>query len=188
MGKASEIDALKTMDEALSALESPQARNRVLSWAWNKFSSEPKPADDFDERGKPRTSKKRSKKKISSAKGKSKASLSMVKDLNLKPKGKKSLDEFVDAKRPTSYYEKSTISAYYLKEELKLSAISANHIYTCFKHMKWRIPADFFNTLAYTASQYGWLDTSNREDVKVTTMGENLVEHDLPKVKGSKKK
>ena len=112
----------------------------------------------------------------------------MVRDLNLKPKGKKTLDEFVESKKPSSYYEKSTVATYYLKHELSLSAISANHIFTCFKHMKWRVPADLFNTLAYTASQYGWLDTSNGEDIKVTTMGENLVEHDLPKGKGSKKK
>lgn len=193
MGKVNEIDALKTIDEALSGLEDPHAQNRVLSWAWNKFSSEPRPsADDISKPGMPRVGRKRSKKKPSNAKGrsrgKSKASLSMVRDLNLKPKGKKTLDEFVESKKPSSYYEKSTVATYYLKHELSLSAISANHIFTCFKHMKWRVPADLFNTLAYTASQYGWLDTSNGEDIKVTTMGENLVEHDLPKGKGSKKK
>jgi hypothetical protein len=53
--------------------------------------------------------------------------------------------------------------------------------------MKWRIPADLFNTLAYTASHYGWLDTSNYQALKVTTMGENLLEHDLPKKKDFKK-
>jgi len=193
MGNASEIDVLKTIDGALSNLEDPEARNRVLSWAWNKFSTTPPPlVDDPSGVGKSRTGKSGVKKKPSGAKakgkGKSKASLSLVKDLNFKPKGKKPFDEFIGTKKPSSYYEKSTISAYYLKHELSISAISANHIFTCFKHMNWRVPANLLNTLAYTASRYGWLDTSNREDIKVTTMGENLVEHDLLPKKDSKKK
>lgn len=192
MGKVSEIDALKAIDDALSGLDDPEARNRVLAWAWKKFSSKPAPAADEDlESAETTTTTKKPKKKASGAKGKvkgkAKASLALVKDLNLKPKGKKSLDQFVEGKKPSSHYKKCTVSVYYLKHELSLSAITESHVYTCFKHMKWRIPANLSNTLAYTSSHHGWLDTSNLQDIKVTTMGENLVEHDLPKGKGSKK-
>jgi hypothetical protein len=94
----------------------------------------------------------------------------------------------VGEKKPNSIYEKCTVAAYYLKHVLGLKAVSANHIFTCFKHVKWRVPADLLNSLSYTASQYGWLDTSDRQSVNVSTMGENLIEHDLPRVKSSSKK
>lgn len=192
MEQVSEIDALKVIDETLSGLDNQDARNRVLAWAWDKFSSKPGPAADEDqEPTEAATRTKRPKKKThgASAKGKRKAkrSLTMVKDLNLKPESTESLDEFVEIKKPSSYYEKCTVSAYYLKHELSVARITEDHVYTCFKHMNWRIPADLSNTLAFTASRYGWLDTSNLQDIRVTTKGENLVEHDLPKGKGSKK-
>jgi hypothetical protein len=192
MTKIGEIDALRAVDDALSGLEDSGARNRVLAWAWDKFSSKPAPSTVADQEvAKDTLEGRKFQKEPSSAKGKAKSkakgSLGMVKDLNLKPKDKTSLDEFIEKKKPTSYYEKCATLVYYLKNELCLPNVTENHVYSCFKHMKWRIPADLSNTLAYTASQYGWLDTSNLQDVKVTTMGENLVEHDLPKKKGSKK-
>lgn len=193
MGNVSEIDALKTIDEALFGLTDADARNRVLEWAWKKFSSHLAPPIDKDTKVPPSGKRKKLARKASGPKGKGKTkakakpSLSLVKDLNLKPEGKKSLDEFSDIRKPNSHYEKSTVAAYYLKHELDLPAITESHVYTCFKHMKWRVPANLSNTLAYTASHFGWLDTSNLQDIKVTTMGENLVEHDLPKKKGPKK-
>jgi hypothetical protein len=191
MGTISEIDALKAIDDSLSALDDLEARNRILEWACKKFSSKPVPPVA----GEPTASaigtvKTKSKKVGSGAKSKSKAkpSLSMVKDLNLKPNGKPSLDDFVEQKKPISHYEKCTVCTYFLKHELNLDAISESHVFTCLKHMKWRIPANLSNTLAYTASQYGWLDTSDLQKIRITTMGENLVEHDLPKKKATKSK
>jgi hypothetical protein len=165
-----------------------------MSWAWKKFVSTHIPAasDETDGHTHPAKGTKRkakgSSKANSKTKNKVKMPLSMARDLNLKPKGKKSFDDFVDEKKPNSIYEKSTVAAYYLKHELGLPAISASHIFTCFKHMKWRVPADLLNSLAYTASQYGWLDTGDRENINVSTMGENLIEHDLPRTKTTKKK
>src|SRR5574337_148962 len=111
MGSVSEIDALKAIDEALDGLTDPDARNRVLRWAWQKFSSQPAPPNDKNnELPEPSEKRKKSKRKAFGAKGKGKAkaktkpSLSIVKDLNLKPKGKKSLDEFSDIKKPNSHY------------------------------------------------------------------------------------
>lgn len=194
VGKIGEIDALKAIDDALSGLDDPTAQERVLSWAWKKFSSThtPAAADETDGPAHPAKGNKRtatrSSKARDKAKNKVKAPLSMARDLNLKPKGKKSFDDFVDEKKPNSIYEKCTVAAYYLKHELGSPAVSASHIFTCFKHMKWRVPADLLNSLAYTASHYGWLDTSDRENINVSTMGENLIEHDLPAAKTPKKK
>ncbi len=193
MGKISEIDALKAVDDALSGLDDSTVRERVLSWAWKKFTATHTPAaDETDGRAHTAKGTKRKATRSTKAKGKAKnkvkAPLSMARDLNLKPKGKKSFDDFVDEKKPNSIYEKCTVAAYYLKHELELPAVSSNHIFTCFKHMTWRVPADLLNSLAYTASHYGWLDTSDRENINVSTMGENLIEHDLPATKTPKKK
>lgn len=194
VGKISEIDALKAVDDALSGLDDSTVRERVLSWAWKKFAATHTPAatDETDGRAHPAKGTKRKATRSTKAKGKAKnkvkAPLSMARDLNLKPKGKKSFDDFADEKKPNSIYEKCTVAAYYLKHELELPAVSANHIFTCFKHMKWRVPADLLNSLAYTASHHGWLDTSDRENINVSTMGENLIEHDLPTTKTPKKK
>jgi hypothetical protein len=194
VGKISEIDALKAVDTALSGVDDPTARERVLSWAWKKFVSTHTPATADETGASEHLAKKTKKKVISSSKAKGKAKnkvkapLTMERDLNLKPKGKKSLDDFVNEKKPNSIYEKCTVVAYYLKHVLAIPAVSANHIYTCFKHMKWRTPANLLNSLAYTASHYGWLDTHDRNQINVSTMGENLIEHDLPRIKSSKKK
>jgi hypothetical protein len=188
-----EIDVLRAVDEALSGLSDKAARERVLRWAWAKHTSkdaapvEGNLASGLVDRKKTSPKKRASGKKIQpKAKGRSTASI--VKDVNLEPKGKESLDAFAGSKKPGSNQEKCVVCVYYLRQELGLAEVSANHVYTCFKHMKWRIPANLPNTLQYTASKDGWLDTSNMGDIKITTIGENLVEHDLPRApKGAKR-
>lgn len=187
MARISEVEALKALDDALAGLEDPQARDRVLRWAWEKYSTRPAPADEEEDaedptpaRSTPRRKKAATKKKASKSGGKKKSSLSIEKDLNLKPRGKKSFNDFVAEKQPNANHEKCTVAVYYLRHELSLEAVGASHVFTCFKHMQWRVPANLPNTLAWTASNKGLLDTRKMDDIKVTTIGENLVEHDLP--------
>ncbi len=42
------LDAMKSIDKTLSGISSPAARDRVLKWAWAKFSPMPRvvPAQD----------------------------------------------------------------------------------------------------------------------------------------------
>ena len=129
MGAGSEIDALKAIDDALSKIDDSKARDRILEWAFKKYSSSPLPPnlieDDGD--GDTRVTKKKTAKKKKKAKkkgkGQSVTNLSIVKDLNLKPSGKKSFKEFVEAKKPSSNQEKCVVSVYYLNRELKLPNI-----------------------------------------------------------------
>ena len=186
MGKVSEVDAIKSVDDALSALEDAGARDRVLRWAWEKYATNPAPSKDSGEAEDATSESLGSrKKKSASKKGKTKksrpkqSSLSIEKGLNLKPKGKKSFDSFVEEKQPKANHEKCTVAVYYLHHELDQPKIGASHVLTCFKHMKWRVPADLPNALAWTASTKGLLDTKKMGDIRVTTIGENLVEHDL---------
>lgn len=192
MSKITEMEALQQVDTVLNELGDGKARERVLRWAWDKYSSEAMPdagageADSGSYRqGATRKSAKRKavKRKPSRGKGKKpKNTLSIVKDLNLKPKGKKSFREFADQKKPKSLQEKCTVAVYYLQHQHGgVQAITAAHVFTCFKHMPWRVPSDLPNTLAYIASQKGWLDTADMQNIRTTTHGENRVEHDLPK-------
>ncbi len=101
--------------------------------------------------------------------------------MNLKPSSKKFLSDFVKEKNPSSNKQKIIVAIYYLHHELNHSSIDPNAVYTCFKHMNWRVPANIESELFWLASQRGWLDTSNRMDIKITTHGENFVEHDIVK-------
>lgn len=122
----------------------------------------------------------------SKSQGKVKSPLTIVKDLNLKPKDKKSFDDFVAAKQPNSHQERCLVSVYYLKNDLAIDKVTVGHVNTCFKHVNWRRPSDL-NQKLRSAGHHGWLDTSDSQDISVTTVGENYVEHDLPKKTKAKK-
>ncbi len=183
-----EIDALKSIDEILAGLDDSATRNRVLHWACQKYTvgspaavvgTEPRVASN-PAKASPVKAKGKSRAKASST-----ASLSIVRDLNLKPKGKDSFDQFATKKNPDSNQHKCVVAVYYLRHELNLTLITVDHVYTCFKHMQWRVPTSLANTMAYVSSVHGWLDTRSMGDIKLTTIGENLVEHDLPSKKGA---
>jgi hypothetical protein len=185
MATITELDAIRSLDEVLSRLEDACARDRVLRWACEKFTATSIGRGTDDERGKTtiRSAARDGHKKKplpAKAKGRVKTPPSFVRDLNLKPTGKKSLDDFAAQKLPRSHQHRGVLSVYYLLNELGLANVSVNHIYTCFKHMKWRVPSDLRNTLQYAASHNGWLNTTSMSSIKLTTIGENLVEHDMP--------
>jgi len=191
MAGISEIDAIRTIDDALSQITDSASRDRILRWAWQKYASEPLPGErpdmeDSDAARKPQ--KRREGKSTARKKRKPKSGPTIVKDLNLRPKGKKPFADFIAEKQPSDNQEKCTVAVYYLKHELDQKTVDANHVFTCYKSATWRVPADLENALSLTAHRKGWLDTSDMKDIKLTTHGENLVEHDLPpKLKSSKK-
>jgi len=182
-----EIDALTKIDKLLETVTDSAARDRILNWIWDKHASSPSPQQKVGESGGKRK-KKQGKKKQRKKKGTQRRStLSIVKGLDLKPKGKTSFADFVKEKNPSSNQDKCVVSVYYLRHELGNKAINANDVFTCFKAANWRVPADLENTLAVSATRKGWFDTSDRQNIKITIHGENFVEHDLPsKPKGSK--
>lgn len=106
--------------------------------------------------------------------------MSLVKTLNLIPEGKKSFRDFVEEKNPTSQMEQVTVSVYYLKKILDLENVTADYVYTCLDHADLRIPNDLPQIIRNTASRKGWVETGE-DDILLTTMGKNHVEHDLPK-------
>ena len=182
MSSITEIEAFAALEKTLSGLEDPAARDRVLKWAWDKYSSKPTSIENSS----PKTSKASKIIKKTKSASKTKTNFSIVKDLNLKPEEGKSFQDFVNTKLPKTGYEKSLVAVYYLKEILGIKNISVNHVFTCYKDANWRVPADLYNNLAKTASSHGWIDTSNMDDIRVTTQGENYINFDLPSEKKSK--
>jgi hypothetical protein len=109
----------------------------------------------------------------------------VVKDLDLRPKGKTSFADFVKEKGPASNNDKTVVALYYLANELKISRVTRDHVFTAYREMGWKIPNDFANSLQQTATKKRFLDTSNADDLRLLTPGLNRVEHDLPKQKKS---
>ncbi|PHQ57053.1 MAG: hypothetical protein COC16_02005 [Lutibacter sp.] len=124
-----------------------------------------------------KTNTKATKKRTSS----SKDSYKIVKPLNLKgDSNNPSLQKFCEDKITTSSIKFNVIAAYYLKRILNIENVSPDHIYSCYKEMSIKLPTRLLQSLRDTAgSKYGYLDTSDTNDIKVPVTGENFVEHDL---------
>jgi hypothetical protein len=119
----------------------------------------------------------RSKRRDSAAPSK----IELIKDLDLRPKGKMSFADFVAKKQPQSNEDKYAVVVYYLEQILGLSAVSESHIATVFRMTQgWREPENLSAGLRMAASRKATIDTSERTAIKTTPHGRNFVEHDLP--------
>jgi hypothetical protein len=177
-----EIEAMKIISDKLEKL-SDEERSRVLAWAASKYGGfSPKlgqlqlhPVPPV-----PDGAKKANKTAAKSKSGKrAKTIISMDKSLNLTPSGKPSAMQFAAEKAPSNTYHKGVVAVYYLRDFVGLDKATVSAVYTFFKTVNWPVPADLKNTLQKAGSD-GLLDTANAEDIKLTSMGENLVEHKLP--------
>lgn len=171
-----EFDTLKRVNDLLIALEDKEAAQRVVRWMWDKYVGlgGPPPPPPIASVGGGPTARRKGKA------SKKKETIGLVKDLNLKPSGRPPFEEFVKEKGPMTMIEKVVVCVYYLSRVAEVGAVSLDHIYTAFKALAWRLPKDLTNTVHQSGSR-GWLDTSSRDEITVTTMGENFVEHDLPR-------
>ncbi len=73
-------------------------------------------------------------------------------DLNA---GSTPLKAFIAQKNPDTESKKYLVVAAWLKEELKIDAITTDHIYTCFRWMSWNVPDDVGSPLRGMKKQ-GW--------------------------------
>lgn len=168
-----EIDAMKLVSEALEKLQTAEERGRVLMWAHSKFGgASPRPAGGLHVPVAGVAPLKTKSQK------KSKSIIAMDKSLNLSPTGKQSALEFASDKAPSNAQEKCVVAVHYLRDVIELQSISVQAVLTFFKTVQWPPPTDLKNKLQQAGSK-GWLDTANSEDIKLTTLGERLVEHDL---------
>ena len=181
---ADELETMSEVAKCMDAIDDKSVQKRILTWAWARYiGGSPEPAvekADLTKATIQKTSKTKSKRK--SSKRKKKTSLSMVRDLNLKPGGQDSLNEFVASNNPSNMIGRITVAVYYLAQIVGVEQVSVDHIYTCFKWIGWPLPVQFMNMI-HQAGAKGWLDSSDRENIVLTTLGENFVEHELPKTK-----
>jgi hypothetical protein len=102
--------------------------------------------------------------------------------VDLKGDGKPSLKEFFKEKKPKTSMEQLTVFAYYLSKFLNIKEMQLGHVVTCCQEVKTKIPANIRQQFKNTQHRYGWLDAGKRaEFASITTLGINLVEHDLPR-------
>jgi hypothetical protein len=105
----------------------------------------------------------------------------VVRDLSLRPSGKPAFAELVAEKQPKNHPERQLVSVYYLSKVLAVDDISMHHVNTCYVDQGWKRPANFENSLQVTAARSGWLDTSDMDSIKITTRGEDAINHELPR-------
>lgn len=103
-----------------------------------------------------------------------------LRDLDLTPRGKVSFSDFVNEKEPKTNHDRNVVSVYYCDRILEVAAVTVDHVFTCYRDMGWRLPSpDLNNGLSLTASRKRFIDTSDYDDIKLTSKGINYVEHDL---------
>lgn len=118
---------------------------------------------------------------------KRKESYSIIKDLDLSAKNQGgSLRDFFAEKAPSSGMERATVFVYYLDKIANISGVAPDHIYTCYKEVGVPVPKALKQSLLDTASRKGSIDTSDPNNISLTTVGENMVEYDLPPKKETK--
>ena len=62
-----------------------------------------------------------------------------------------------------------------------VKSITADHIYTCYRQAKIRVPLNLENSLRITADQHNWIRTTRTGKMSLTTAGKQYVEKQLPK-------
>ena len=109
------------------------------------------------------------------------AGLKLVPDLNFRPDGKQALKEFVDEKSPKKDLEAALVLVYYMQHFMGLAKIGPAHVMTAYKEVGKRIPADVAQTIRNVKNSKMWLTFTDIEDVRTTTQGDNVVEHEMGK-------
>jgi hypothetical protein len=102
-----------------------------------------------------------------------------VPDLDFVPDGKEALKKFFAEKEPRSDMEQVLVLVYYLQHTLAIPAIGPGHILTAFKHVGKPVPVDLRATVRNMKNQKAWLNFTDMEAIRVTTQGDNVVEHEL---------
>jgi hypothetical protein len=180
-------ERLDQLDRALKVVKTvesnPELQTRALDWllggvpaAATPAPSTPPPGDPpagngGESNGKPRRSR---------SSGSKTTSVTQDKTLDIAPKGKTTWADFVTAKNPTTNDEKNTAAVYWLLQEAARPTAGISQIVTLFIAAKWDLPKNPKNS-AQIAGTHGLLDTSNSDDIKLTSQGTALVVNTLPK-------
>jgi hypothetical protein len=103
---------------------------------------------------------------------------SLIPSLNLVSNGNENLKDFYNKYNSKNNFDKNIVILYYLKRVMGEENVGINHLYTCYKHISQKIP-NINQSLNDTKSRKGWIDITDKEDLKVTVAGENYIEHEI---------
>lgn len=109
------------------------------------------------------------------------AGLELVPNLNFRPDGQHALKDFFQLKSPSNDIEATLIFVYYLQKMMNVGKVGPSHVMTAFKEVGRAIPADLRQAIRNIKKTKMWLNFSDIEDVKMTTQGDNFVEHEMGK-------
>lgn len=114
----------------------------------------------------------------------SKESYTMVKDVDFGLPGQaNSLFDYIERYNPTSSIQKNVVFTKYLREQHSGRPVTADLIYSCYSTSGSKLPLALYGSLLDTAKAnkgYGYLDTSNINNIKIVHKGEVLL-HELAK-------
>lgn len=120
-------------------------------------------------------------KKSNSSLSKKTASYQIVQTLNLKPTGKIFLVDFFKKYPTTNNLERNLVFVYYLEKILEEKSIGINHIYTCYKEVGQKVPNNLYQSIVDTKKRKGWIESSDMDNITISIVGENYLEHDMKK-------
>lgn len=110
-------------------------------------------------------------------------SFELLGNLNLRPSNKPSLKDYFVEKKPSDQMSQVAVFVSYLTRTLGEVNVGNNHLYTCFQNVGKKIPLDLPSVVRNTAKKKGWIDQKDAKGLRLTTAGENYVDHDLPVIK-----
>lgn len=113
-------------------------------------------------------------------KGSGSKDLTYLTEFDFRPSNNEALKDFFGKYKTSSNFEKNLVFIYYLQEVLKVSEITVDHVYSCYRYLNLKIPS-LIQSLIDTKKAKGWIDTSDTNDMKVTRTGINFLEHEMPK-------
>lgn len=102
----------------------------------------------------------------------------LVQDLNLKPQGKTSLQDFFRSFKKLSRNEKFLVYVIYLKDHLGLTKITADHIYTCMREVHDKVPATLKQIISNAKTKTGWFEIRNGT-ITYSSAGKQYYESEL---------
>lgn len=92
--------------------------------------------------------------------------------------GELPLRAFIEQKKPDSIMKKYLCIIYWLKKHRNINEVNADHMYTCFRHMSWQVPADTAQPLrSMKGRQYGYMQSGSSSGMyTLNHIGENAIE------------
>ncbi len=90
--------------------------------------------------------------------------------------GSMPLEQFCQSKNPDSDNMKYLVIAFWLKKYRKITAITADHIHTCYRHIGWNTPRRPIQPLRDLKSRQQWMSKSEGVgEYAINHIGENEV-------------